>query len=155
MIQKLIKKRNQKGFTLVELLIVIAIIGILAAIAIPQFAQYRNRAHMAATRSDAKNAYTAVQAWISDNVGVVIPGDTSTSGYSLYDFYLCQNKPGSYRNDCRRYRRRDCCESSDNRFVYSSRNRCHNGYLSSIVSSNLITPTYSRGCSEKQPSFSH
>ncbi len=94
MIQKLIKKRNQKGFTLVELLIVIAIIGILAAIAIPQFNQYRNRAHMAATRSDAKNAYTAVQAWISDNVGTAIPGDTSTSGSAYTTYTSARTSPG-------------------------------------------------------------
>ena len=67
MIQKLIKKRNQKGFTLVELLIVIAIIGILAAIAIPQFQSYRVRAYNTAAKADIKNAYTAAQAYYSDN----------------------------------------------------------------------------------------
>jgi type IV pilus assembly protein PilA len=76
MFKQLRKKRNQKGFTLVELLVVIAIIGILAAIAIPQFAQYRARGYMAATISDTKNAYTAVEAWRADHPGANPPAET-------------------------------------------------------------------------------
>lgn len=79
MLKKLNQKRNQKGFTLVELLIVIAIIGILAAIAIPQFSSYREKAYKAVTKSDVKNAYTAVQAFIADNPGAAIVA-TSVTG---------------------------------------------------------------------------
>jgi type IV pilus assembly protein PilA len=59
--------RNEKGFTLIELMIVIAIIGILAAIAIPQFSAYRKRAFNAAAETDVRNMATAQEAYYVDN----------------------------------------------------------------------------------------
>jgi type IV pilus assembly protein PilA len=77
MLRKLTKK-NQKGFTLIELMIVIAIIGILAAIAIPNFLAYRTKGQNSAAQSEAKNFYQTSMAYFADTTtlgGTVVPSN--------------------------------------------------------------------------------
>ena len=81
-------KQAQKGFTLIELMIVIAIIGILAAVAVPQYGQYTKRAKFADVVSQAAQLKTAVSMCIQDTNGTAdcdagyddIPANTPVNG---------------------------------------------------------------------------
>ena len=115
-------KRNEKGFTLIELMIVIAIIGILAAIAIPQFSAYRQRSYNSGAQADLRNAATAQEAYFVDyssysgtvsdlegssyglytteNVTIAIPSTSSADGYTMSSYHssgsrtYCISGPG-------------------------------------------------------------
>jgi len=57
----------KRGFTLVELLITVALLGVLATIAFAQFAAYRQKGYNSAAVSDLKNAKTVLEAYYANN----------------------------------------------------------------------------------------
>jgi prepilin-type N-terminal cleavage/methylation domain-containing protein len=70
--------KNSKGFTLIELMIVVVIIGILAALAIPRFMRSTTKAKMSEARQLLKQIYTMQRAYRQENDEYALNGETAS-----------------------------------------------------------------------------
>ena len=91
------RRLNKKGFTLVEIMIVVAIIGLLAAIAIPNFIQARTTAQTNACINNMRQIDSAKQQWAIENKqsGTDTPGSADVATYIRGGFPNCPTS-GSY-----------------------------------------------------------
>jgi type IV pilus assembly protein PilE len=87
-------KTQNKGFTLVELLVVVAIIGIIAAIAVPQYGNYVTRSKLSEAHSTLSEMRVKLEQYFQDNrtyVGACATGTVAPTPTGKYFTYACSN----------------------------------------------------------------
>src|ERR1700752_2179546 len=84
-IMKRIRNR-ERGFTLIDLLIVVAIIGIIAALLIPNFLDALQKSKQKRTEADMRNMGTAMFSWLTDQGGAAAAAPAATSDVTLANF---------------------------------------------------------------------
>jgi prepilin-type N-terminal cleavage/methylation domain-containing protein len=86
------KQKNQKGFTMIELMVVVVIVGILAAIAIPIYGKYIKNARVTEATGRIGEIITAAKAWAQENQDATTGNPTWPSGSGgIVDLTATQN----------------------------------------------------------------
>ncbi len=77
--------QQQNGFTLLELLVTVAVLAVLAAVAIPAYNSYRIEMYDATAKCDLRNAMTAIESYATTNNGTLPPTEAAlaTAGHRL------------------------------------------------------------------------